>query len=150
MLSRTKIIQWTQLSVEDYFDWLINKFTRNEKMTGAPDSLKDKFTSPPVLTFTDFDRSFFVDMNAYSFAAGTVMAQEKEWRNTYTVKFASPMVNSGTLGNSLVHKYYTNFSLNISTPRPLFILRTYFSIPKPIFRHDALFFYQKKYRRWIR
>ena len=58
-------------------------------MQKAFEELKKKLTSPPVLTFPDFEKSFVVETDASSVAVGAVLAQRNEDRKCHPVQYAS-------------------------------------------------------------
>ena len=53
-------------------------FAWNPEMQKAFEELKQKLTSPPVLAFPNFEKSFVVETDASSVAVGAVLAQRKE------------------------------------------------------------------------
>lgn len=65
------------------------KFSWSAEMETALDTLKKAMTSPPVLTFLDFEQAFLVETDASSVAIGAVLAQRKEDGRVHPVQFAS-------------------------------------------------------------
>ncbi len=70
------------------------KFLWTPEIQIAFDTLKTRLTSPPVLTFPDFDEPFVVETDASSSAVGAVLAQRKEDGLVHPLQFASRSLNA--------------------------------------------------------
>ena len=75
-------------------------FKWTAEMLEAFEKLKLKLTSPPVLTFPDFEKLYVVETDASSVAVGAVMAQRKEDRKVHPIQLASRTMTSAE------RKYY--------------------------------------------
>ena len=62
-------------------------------MQEAFEEVKKKLTSPPVLAFSDFEKSFVVETDASSVDVGAVLAQHKEDGKCHPVQYASRTMN---------------------------------------------------------
>ena len=64
-------------------------FTWTSEMMASFEELKQKLTSPPVLSFPDFDQPFIVETDASNLSLGGVLAQKKEDGKIHPIQFAS-------------------------------------------------------------
>lgn len=69
------------------------RFEWNDRMNDSFKNVKEKITSPPVLTFPNFKASFIVETGASSVALGVVLAQKKEDGKIHPVYYSSRTMN---------------------------------------------------------
>ena len=65
------------------------KFSFTKEMRSAFEVLKQKLTTPPLLSLPDFDVPFVVETDASSVAVGAVLAQKKKDGKIHPVQYAS-------------------------------------------------------------
>ena len=65
------------------------KLTWNAEMTDAFNTLKEKLTTPPVLSFPNFDDQFIVETDASNVSVGAVLSQKKEDGKVHPIQYAS-------------------------------------------------------------
>lgn len=76
------------------------RFKWTETMQKAFHELKEKLNSPPVLTFPEFENTFFVETDSSAAAVGATLSQQKEAEKVHPIHLACRTMNNAEMNQS--------------------------------------------------